>query len=61
MTETPHNGPGTDKRSDEQRTFDQVNAIIEILLAADPETRRRIYDTVGAFFGYDELGPSGQR
>ncbi len=53
MSQTTQELLPADKRSDEQKTFDHVNEIIEILLACDPDMRQRIYATVGAFFGYD--------
>ncbi len=53
MSQTTQELLPADKRSDEQKTFDHVNEIITILLACDPDTRQRIYATVGAFFSYD--------
>ncbi len=54
MTEPTPESPVADVHSQEQEAFAKVNEIIEILLTADADTRRRIFDTVGAFFGYDQ-------
>lgn len=45
------------KQPDELSIYNQVQKIIGDLLEFDRDSRGRIYRTVGAFFGFDGIGP----